>query len=120
MSLLLFAAFTSNTPKPKVANLPPSSSTSQAKATTVKITAVRGDAFVEVRIGGQERDARSSAERSSRDTVMSFHGAKIWVKMTAVQNLHWTIPGGITTGSGNRVGPATVIFTSAGHKFLTG
>jgi hypothetical protein len=114
---LFFAAFASQPKKPEVANLKPSSS--QGKVTTLKVTAVRGDTFVDVRYGGENGDPvyQGTLVKGHSKT---FKASSIWIKVVAVQNLRWTLPGGISAPFTNRVGPATLLFTPEGHKVLSG
>jgi len=90
-----------------------------ARTTTLKITAVRGDVSVEVRSGGRGGELLWAGQLVKGHSQM-FKAARLWIRVSAVQNIRWTLPGGISTDSGNRFGPRTVIFTPTGHRFITG
>jgi cytoskeletal protein RodZ len=113
---LFVAAFSSNTPSPKTVSHP---NTKPAHMTTVKITAVRGDVSVEAHRrnqGGQLLFGGTLVRGHSQ----TFTAARLWIKVSAAQNIRWTLPGGNSTDTRDRFGPATVIFTPGGHTFLPG
>jgi len=117
VSLLLFAAFTSKSPKADVVNLHPQ--TTSQETTRLTITAVRGDTFVDVRVGGENGD-RVYGDILLKGRSKSFSYPSLWVSVGAIQNLRWTLASGAPTTAGTRVGPATVLFTGNKHRFLTG
>jgi cytoskeletal protein RodZ len=120
LSLFIFA-FTSNTPPPRTVSRSTanSSQTKPARTMTLTITAVHGDVSVEAHTGGQGGDLLFGGTLV-RGHSRTFKATRLWIKVTAAQNVRWTLPGGISYNSVNRVGPATVLFTPSGHKFLTG
>ena len=116
VTILVFAAFTGPSGSPKVANLP--GQTSSAALTKIKITAVKGDSTVDVREGGVNGNPifGGTLVKGHSKTVS---GSSLWIQVGAIQNLRWTM-GGITFPAGNKVGPAVILFTPKGHKFLHG
>ena len=120
LALFVFA-FVRNTPNKGTAGgtTTKSSSVKPARTTTLKITAVRGDVSVEVRSGGRGGELLWAGQLVKGHSQM-FKAARLWIRVSAVQNIRWTLPGGISTDSGNRFGPRTVIFTPTGHRFITG
>jgi cytoskeletal protein RodZ len=113
---LFVAAFSSNTPSPKPAG---HSTTKTAQMTTLKITAVRGDVSVEAHSGSQGGDLLFGGTLVKGHS-QTFTAARIWIKVSAAQNIRWTLPGGNSTDTRDRFGPATAIFTPSGHTFLPG
>jgi len=115
---LFFAAFV-RTPSPQT---PSSTARRQqskpAQITTLKITAVHGDVSVEAHTGGHGGDLLFGGTLV-RGHSQTFRAARLWIKVSAAQNVRWTLEGGTSIDSRNRFGPATVLFTSAGHKFLS-
>lgn len=93
--------------------------TKPAQTTTLKITAVRGDVSVEAHRGGQGGDLLFGGTLV-RGHSQTFTAARIWIKVSAAQNIRWTLPGGNSAETRDRFGPATVIFTPSGHTFLPG
>jgi cytoskeletal protein RodZ len=116
VSFLLFAAFTSKSPKADVVNLHPQ--TTNQEVTRLKITAVRGDVSVDARTGRQN-GALIYGGMLIKGHHLSLNSSTIWIRVTAIQNVSWTLAGGTPATAGNRVGPATVLFTPNGPKFLT-
>jgi cytoskeletal protein RodZ len=116
IALLVIAAFTSKSPNPHVANLPQKTTSA---ATRVKITAVHGDSTVDVREGGENGDPvfGGTLIKGRSKTVK---GSSLWVRVSAIQNLSWTLPDGVSISAGKRVGPADILFTPSGYRFLTG
>ncbi len=90
-----------------------------ARTTSLTITAVRGDVGVEVRRGGRVGQLLFVGTLV-KGRSQPFKAARLWIRVSAVQNIRWTLPGGTSSGSGNRFGPKTVIFTPTGHRFITG
>jgi cytoskeletal protein RodZ len=113
---LFVAAFSSNTAGPQTVSHP---STKPAQTTTLKITAVRGDVSVEAHRGGQGGDLLFGGTLV-RGHSQTFTAARLWIKVSAAQNIRWTLPGGTSVDTRNRFGPATVIFTPGEHTFLPG
>lgn len=116
VSIVIIAAFTSKSPNPQVPNL--GRQTTSEGTTTLKITAVHGDVSVDARRGGQNGD-QIFGGMLMKGRHLTLSGPKIWVRVTAIQNLRWTMPGGISATAGDRVGPATVLFSPSGPKYLT-
>jgi cytoskeletal protein RodZ len=116
VSFLLFAAFTSKSPKADVVNLHPQ--TTNQEVTRLKITAVRGDVSVDARTGRQN-GALIYGGMLIKGHHLILNRPTIWIRVTAIQNVSWTLAGGTPATAGNRVGPATVLFTPNGPKFLT-
>jgi cytoskeletal protein RodZ len=118
---LFVVAFIRNTPDHGAAARTgtTSSNPKPARTTTVKLTAVRGDVSVEARTGGQSGDLLFGGTLV-RGRSHSFTSARLWIKVTAAQNIRWTLSGGSSVDTSNRFGPATVLFTPGEHKFLTG
>jgi hypothetical protein len=116
VSLILVAAFTSKSQTPHVANLDPQ--TTSQEMTRLTITAVRGDTFVDIRSGGETgTPIFQGTLQKGRSRAAS--GTSIWISVSAIQNLRWTLAGKTPATAGTRVGPATVLFTPNGPKFLT-
>lgn len=113
LSLFVFA-FTSHAPAQQTVTR----STKTARTTTLKITAVHGDVSVEAHIGGRGGDLLFGGTLV-RGHNQVFKAARLWIRVTAAQNVRWTLFG-IFFNSSNRVGPATVLFTPSGHRFLSG
>lgn len=122
LALALIFAFTS-TKKPNQQtgsrSTTNSSGTKSARTTTLKITAVHGDVYVETHTGGRGGELLFGGTLV-RGHSRTFKATRLWIKVNAAQNVRWTLPGGISYNSVNRVGPATVLFTPSGQKFLTG
>jgi cytoskeletal protein RodZ len=116
VSLLIIAAFTSKSPNPSVANLPQQTTSA---ATSVKVTAVRGDSTVDVR-EGDENGRPIFGGTLVKGRSKTVKGSSLWIRVGAIQNLRWTLPDGSTITAGSRVGPADVLFTPSEHRFLTG
>ena len=116
VSLVIIAAFTGKSPKAEVANL--HGQTTSQEMTRLKITAVRGDVSVEARIGGQNGDLIYGG-MLLKGHHLSLRRPTIWIKVTAIQNVSWTLAGGTPATAGKRGGPATVLFTPNGPTFLT-
>lgn len=108
---LFFAAFRSSPEEQNVPNLAGQNSS----AVTVKLTAVHGDSFAEV------REKNSRGETLFGGTLMRgkthTFTMPVWVKVGAVQNLRWILGDGEAKGV-DSVGPATLLFTENGHRFL--
>ena len=117
VSIVLIAAFTSKSPKPHVVNL--HQQTTSQEMTTLKITAVRGDSSVEAYVGDRGGAPLFVGMLVKGHSHKFPRASSIWVKVSAIQNLRWTMAGGTAATAGDRVGPATVLFTSSGPKFLT-
>jgi cytoskeletal protein RodZ len=121
LALFVFAfSKAPGTPSPSAST--PSTNSSRTKpvsTTTVKITAVRGDVSVEVRAGGPGGGLLFGGTLI-RGHSKPFRAARIWVKVSAAQNIRWTLSGGTSVDTGNRFGPAIVLFTPGKHKFLAG
>jgi hypothetical protein len=96
-----------------------SSNTKPVRTTTLKITAVRGDVSVEVRAGGPGGDLLF-AGTLIKGHSKPFKAPRIWIKVSAAQNIRWTLSGGTSVDTSNRFGPAIVLFTPGKHKFLAG
>ena len=105
-------------PNPKVPNLN-GQTTSQQTTTTQVHGSARGH-LRQYQRPAERTGSRSSKGRFKRATSKTVSGSSIWVDTTAIQNLSWTLPSGVTANGGTRVGPATVLFTPNGHKFLNG
>jgi cytoskeletal protein RodZ len=116
VSIVLVAAFTSKSPKVDVANL--NGPTTSQEVTTLKITAVRGDVSVNAHTGGQNGELLYGG-MLLKGHHLSFTRSTIWIRVTAIQNVSWTLAGGTPATAGKRVGPATVLFTPNGPTFLT-
>jgi cytoskeletal protein RodZ len=115
---LIAAALTSKSPSQSVPNL--TTSTNQnAKTTRLEITAVRGDSFVDAHAVGQGGKLLFGGTLVKGHHI-TIHAPTIWVRVSAAQNLRWTLPGGISASSGNRVGPKTLLFTPNGQRYLPG
>jgi cytoskeletal protein RodZ len=119
--LALFVFAFSKAPSTQTVSTPSanSSRTKPVPTTTVKITAVRGDVSVEVRSGGPGGGLLFGGTLI-RGHSMPFRAARIWVKVSAAQNIRWTLSGGTSVDTSNRFGPAIVLFTPGEHKFLAG
>ena len=117
---LFVAAFISNTPDNGTggASSTKSSNTKPARTTTLKITAVRGDVSVEARRGGQGGGLLFGGTLV-RGHSQTFKTARLWIKVSAAQNIRWTLQGGTSVDSRDRFGPATVLFTPGEHRFLS-
>jgi cytoskeletal protein RodZ len=113
---LFVAAFSSNTHSPKTVSHP---SSKPVHTTTVKISAVRGDVSVEAHSGGQGGDLLFGGTLVKGHS-QTFTAARLWIKVSAAQNIRWTLPGGNSADTRDRFGPATVIFTPGGHTFVSG
>ena len=114
-----FAAFTSHSSIPPTGSRSTTNS-SRAKSvrtTTLKITAVHGDVSVEAHTGGQGGDLLFGGTLV-RGHSQTFKANRLWIKVSAAQNVRWTLPGGISFNSTNRFGPSTAVFTPSGHTFL--
>lgn len=120
LSLFIFA-FTSNTPSPQTVgrSTTNSSQTKPARTTTLKITAVHGDVSVEAHAGGRGGDLLFGGTLV-RGHTQTFEATRLWIKVSAAQNVRWTLPGGISINTSDRFGPATVLFTPSGHEFISG
>jgi len=120
LALFVFA-FVRNTPDRGAANQPSttSSTTKPARTTTLKITAVRGDVSVEAHSGGRGGDLLFGGTLV-RGHSQTFTATRLWIKVSAAQNVRWTLEGGNSVDTRDRFGPATVLFTPDGHKFLSG
>ncbi len=118
VALFVFA-FSSKTPTPEGVVSTPSTSAKPTRTTTLKITAVRGDVMVESHSGG--RSGRLLfAGTLVKGHSQTFRAARIWIKVSAAQNIRWTSASGNSTDTRDRFGPATVIFSRSGHTFLPG
>ena len=117
VAIVVIAAFKSKSPNPSVVGLH-GQTTSQA-TTTIRITAGDGDVSVDARRGGQNGDQMFGGTLV-KGHHLTLTGTAVWVRVTAIQNIRWTLPGGTSATAGDRVGPATVLFSSSGPKFLTG
>jgi cytoskeletal protein RodZ len=95
-----------------------SASPKPAHTTTLKITAVRGDVSVEARAGGRNGDLRFGGTLVMGHSK-TFTAVRLWIKVSAAQNIRWTLPGGTSVDTSNRFGPRTVLFTPSGHEFLS-
>ena len=113
---LVVAAFSSKAPSPKTVTHP---TTKTAQMTTLKITAVRGDVSVEAHSGSQGGDLLFGGTLV-RGHSQTFTAARIWITVSAAQNIRWTLGGGNSADTRDRFGPATAIFTPSGHTFLPG
>lgn len=113
---LFVAAFSSNTPSAKPVT---HSTTKSAQMTTLKITAVRGDVSVEARSGAEGGDLLFGGTLVKGHS-QTFTAARVWIKVSAAQNIRWTLAGGNSADTRDRFGPATAIFTPSGHTFLPG
>jgi transcriptional regulator with XRE-family HTH domain len=114
---LIFAAFSSNSGDNKTT--PPPGTISAKDMVALKLTAVRGDVSIEVHRGAR------SGELLYGGTLIKGHSKtftaqNVWVKVSAAQNIVWKIRGGPSLDTRDRFGPATLIFTPRGHRFLTG
>ncbi len=120
LSLFIFA-FTSHAPAPQTVgdSLTNGSSAKPARTTTLKITAVHGDVSVEAHTGGRGGDLLFGGTLV-RGHTQTFKATRLWIKVSAAQNVRWTLSGGISINSSNRFGPVTVLFSPSGHKFLSG
>lgn len=119
LALFVFAFSPNSSRTPTVTGPGTDSSTAQpARTTTLKITAVRGDVSVEARRGGRGGDLLF-AGTLIRGHSQTFTATRIWIKVSAAQNIRWTLHGGNSVDSRDRFGPATVLFTPGEHKFLT-
>jgi len=120
LALFVFA-FTLHRPtqQPVSRSTTNSSGAKPARTTTLKITAVHGDVSVDAHTGGRGGDLLFGGTLV-RGHSQTFKTTRLWIKVTAAQNIRWTLPGGISINSINRVGPATVLFTPSGYRFLTG
>lgn len=116
VSIVIIAAFKSKSPNPTVTNLHGQTTTQEV---SLKITAVHGDVSVDARRGGQNGGLIFGG-MLVKGHHLTLTGPTIWVRVTAIQNIRWTLAGGISATAGNRVGPATVLFSSNGPKYLTG
>jgi cytoskeletal protein RodZ len=112
---LIFAAFTSAPSSSPTTN---SSRTKAVRTTTLKITAVHGDVSVEAHSGGRGGDLLFGGTLV-RGHSQTFKANRLWIKVSAFQNVRWTLPGGISFNSSTRFGPRTAVFTPSGHKFLS-
>ena len=115
LALFVFA-FTPNSNNPQSTN---PASAKPARAITLKITAVRGDVSVEERAGGRG-GALLFGGTLVRGHSQTFTASRLWIKVSAYQNIRWTLPDGNSIVSQKRFGPATILFTAAGHSFLSG
>jgi cytoskeletal protein RodZ len=113
---LFVAAFSSNTSKPQTVSRP---SSKLAQTMTLKITAMRGDVSVEAHSGNQGGGLLFGGTLVKGHS-QTFRAARLWIKVSAAQNIRWTLPGGTSVDTRNRFGPATVIFTPGEHTFLRG
>ncbi len=95
-----------------------SSSAKPARTTTLKITAVRGDVSVEARNGGRGGDLLYGGTLV-RGHSQTFSGARLWIKVSAAQNILWTLPGGNSADTRDRFGPAILVATPSGHWFAS-
>jgi hypothetical protein len=111
---LIFAAFAPNTATQQTTN---GSGTKPARTVTLKITAVHGDVSVEAHTGGRGGDLLFGGTLV-RGHSQTFKANRLWIKVSAAQNVRWTLPGGISFNSSNRFGPSTAVFTPSGHTFL--
>jgi hypothetical protein len=116
--LALFLAFAPATDHATTNTSPKSSQTKPARTTTVTLTAVRGDVSVEARVGGRGGELLFGGTLV-KGKSQSFNAARIWIKVSAAQNVRWTLEGGNSVDSRDRFGPATVIFTPNGNTFLS-
>src|SRR5664280_323022 len=96
-----------------------SSNPKPARTTSVKLTAVRGDVSVDARTGGPNGTLLFGGTLV-RGRSHSFAAARLWIKVSAAQNIRWTLSGGNSVDTSNRFGPAIVLFTPGEHRFLTG
>jgi Uncharacterized protein conserved in bacteria len=121
VALALVFAFTPNTgnQKPVNAKSTKNSATKPARTITLKLTAVRGDVSVEAHTGGQG-GALLFGGTLVRGHSQTFTATRLWIKVSAAQNIRWTLSGGNSVDTSNRFGPATVLFTPGEHRFLTG
>ena len=122
LALALIFAFSSSK-KPSQPNAGRSTkngaNTKPARTTTLKITAVHGDVSIEAHTGGRGGDLLFGGTLV-RGHSQTFTATRIWIKVSATQNVRWTLPGGVSFNTTHRVGPATVLFTPGQHKFLSG
>jgi len=118
---LIFVAFSSSKPNPQTGSRSTTnhSSTKPARTTTLKITAVHGDVSVEAHTGGRGGNLLFGGTLV-RGHSQTFTATRLWIKVSATQNVRWTLSGGVSINSSNRVGPATILFTPDGHTFLSG
>lgn len=118
---LFFAAFGPNTPTQPTDSRSTAngSGTKPARMTTLKITAVHGEVSVEAHTGGRGGDLLFGGTLV-RGHSKTFKATRLWVRVTAYQNVRWTLPGGVSVNFKNHLGPATLLFTPNGHRFLSG
>ncbi len=114
LSLFVFA-FGPNTPARQTVTR----STKPAQITKLKITAVHGDVSVEAHTGGRGGGLLFGGTLV-RGHSQTFKATRLWIKVSAIQNIRWTLPSGISITYSNRFGPATALFTPSGHRFLSG
>jgi len=88
-----------------------------ARTTTLKITAVRGDVSVEAHTGGRGGTLLFGGTLV-RGHSQTFRATRLWIKVSAAQNIRWTLPGG-TSVSRAQFGPRTFLFTPDGHRLLS-
>jgi hypothetical protein len=117
ITVVIIAAFKSRAPQTDVANL--TGPTTSQETTRLTITAVRADTFIEVRPGGENGTPIFYGGILLKGRSKSFSASSLWIKVGAIQNLSWTLAGKTPAGAGNRVGPATVLFTANRSKFLS-
>lgn len=116
---LVFAAFASKGPdSPTGGSTKTHEQTKPERLTTLKITAVRGDVSVEAHTGGRGGDLLFGGTLV-RGHSQTFKAARLWIKVSAAQNVRWTLEGGTSIDTRNRFGPRTLLFTPAGHEFLS-
>ncbi|MHB8060922.1 MAG: helix-turn-helix domain-containing protein [Gaiellaceae bacterium] len=113
---LFVAAFSSNTHSPQTVG---QTNKTPAHMATVKLTAMRGDVSVEAHRGGEGGDLLFGGTLV-KGRSQTFSAARLWIKVSAAQNIRWTLAGGNSADTRDRFGPATVIFTPGGHTFLPG
>jgi len=120
LALFVFA-FSSKTPDPGTTTRQSTtnSTAKPARATTLKITAVRGDVSVDARTGGRGGDLLFGGTLV-RGRSKTFAATRLWIKVSAAQNMRWTLEGGTSIDSRNRFGPKIVLFTDGQLKFLSG
>ena len=103
---LFFVAFRNTSSRqPASRSTTNGANTKPAQKTTMKITAVHGDVSVEAHTGGRG-GALLFGGTLVRGHSQTFKAPRIWIKVSAAQNVRWMLPGGSRstpgTGSGRR------------------
>jgi cytoskeletal protein RodZ len=117
LALIIFAAFSPNSGKRPTAH-PSAGTTANTEMVVLKVTAIR-DVSVEERTGDQSGKLLFGGTLvKGRST--SFSAQHIWVRVSAAQNVTWKLLSGPALDTRTRFGPAIILFTPRGYRFLSG